>query len=137
MLPSVQTVLGLGMRVLPNTCVPVSVGECIPSFKSISCYAGDSLQLSLACCIGRVGWLVYVSVVSDSCRPIDCSLAVSSVHAISQARVLEWAAISFSRRSSRHGWNMEIEPGSPALQAVSHITADFLPAEPLEKPCVR
>ena len=32
---------------------------------------------------------------------MDCSLPHSSVHGIFQARVLEWAAISFSRGSSR------------------------------------
>ena len=31
------------------------------------------------------------------CNTMDCSLPVSSVHAISQARILEWDAISFSR----------------------------------------
>ena len=30
------------------------------------------------------------SVMSDSCDPTDCSLPGSSVHGISQARVLEW-----------------------------------------------
>ena len=35
------------------------------------------------------------------CDPMDCSLRGSSVHGIFQARVLEWVAISFSRRSSR------------------------------------
>ena len=34
------------------------------------------------------------------CDPIDCSLSGSSVHGIFQARILEWGAISFSRRSS-------------------------------------
>ena len=34
------------------------------------------------------------------CDPVDCSPAGSSVHGISQARVLEWNAISYSRRSS-------------------------------------
>ena len=34
------------------------------------------------------------------CNPMDCSLTGSSVHGISQARVLEWVAIAFSRRSS-------------------------------------
>ena len=29
------------------------------------------------------------------CDPTDCSLPVSSVHGISQARILEWVAISF------------------------------------------
>ena len=35
------------------------------------------------------------------CDPMDCSLSGFSVHGIFQARVLEWIAISFSRRSSR------------------------------------
>ena len=39
----------------------------------------------------------------------------SSVHGISQARILEWVAISFSRGSSQRG----IEPGSSVLQADS------------------
>ena len=34
------------------------------------------------------------------CDLMDCSLPGSSVHGIFQARVLEWVAISFSRRSS-------------------------------------
>ena len=34
------------------------------------------------------------------CDPLDCSPPGSSVHAISQARILEWVAISFSRGSS-------------------------------------
>ena len=33
------------------------------------------------------------------CNPVDCSPPVSSVHEISQARILEWVAISFSRAS--------------------------------------
>ena len=32
---------------------------------------------------------------------MDCSLPGSSVHGVSQARILEWAAISFSRGSSQ------------------------------------
>ena len=35
------------------------------------------------------------------CDPMDCNLPGSSVHEISQARLLEWVAISFSSRSSR------------------------------------
>ena len=40
------------------------------------------------------------SVVSDSCDPIDYSLPGSFVHGISQARILERVATSFSRGSS-------------------------------------
>ena len=35
------------------------------------------------------------------CDPMGCSPPGSSVHGISQARILEWAAISSSRESSR------------------------------------
>ena len=40
-------------------------------------------------------------VLSNSCDPMDCSLPDSSVHGISQARILEWVAISFSRGSAQ------------------------------------
>ena len=46
----------------------------------------------------------WVSEVTQSCPtlcdPMDCSLPDSSIHGIFQARILEWVAISFSRRSS-------------------------------------
>ena len=35
------------------------------------------------------------------CSPVDCRPPGSSVHGISQARILEWVAISFSRQSFR------------------------------------
>ena len=45
------------------------------------------------------------SEVTQSCPtlfdPMDCSPPESSVHGIFQARLLEWVAISFSRRSSQ------------------------------------
>ena len=50
------------------------------------------------------------------CDPMDSSLPGSAIHGIFQARILEWAAISFSRGSS--------QPGSPELQT------DALPSEP-------
>ena len=35
------------------------------------------------------------------CDPMDCTGPGSSVHGIFQARILEWVAISYSRRSSQ------------------------------------
>ena len=35
------------------------------------------------------------------CDPMDCSLPGSTIHGIFQARILEWVAIPFSRRSSQ------------------------------------
>ena len=58
-------------------------------------------------------------LVAHSCLTLwdsmECSLPGSSVHGISQARVVEWLAISFSRGSTQPG----IEPRFPALQADS------------------
>ena len=39
--------------------------------------------------------------MSNSLRPVDCSLPGSSIHGILQARILEWVAICFSRGSSQ------------------------------------
>ena len=49
---------------------------------------------------------VYVCVLfAESCltlcNPIYCSLPGPSVHGILQARILEWVAISFSKRNYR------------------------------------
>ena len=57
------------------------------------------------------------------CNPMDGSPPGSSVHGISQARILEWVTISFSRGSSRPG----TEPMSPAWEG------GFFTAEPPEK----
>ena len=62
----------------------------------------------------------------DSCDPVDCSLPGSSVYGISQARTLEWVAISFSRGSS-----------PPRLWTrASCIESRFFTSEPPEKPAV-
>ena len=45
----------------------------------------------------RGWWWFSCEIVSDC----DCSLPGSSVHGISQVRILEWVAISYSRESSR------------------------------------
>ena len=45
------------------------------------------------CVCARAHAHAACSVMSDSLQPIDCSLPGSSVHGISQARILEWVAI--------------------------------------------
>ena len=66
---------------------------------------------------------------------MDCSLPDSSVHGISQGRILEWVAISFSRESSRPKDQTHVscidkrffttEPsGKPYFQAVLRISTD-------------
>ena len=70
----------------------------------------------LLCCA-----MLY-SVVSDSCYPMDYSPPHSSVHGISQARILEWVAISFSRDLLDPG----IEPISPVLAGGFFTTSTTL-----------
>ena len=59
------------------------------------------------------------------CDPMHCSLPGSFIHGMFQARVLEWAAISFSRGIFP---TQGLNPMSPALQE------DALPSEPPGKP---
>ena len=70
------------------------------------CQAGSDYILNMCTC----------SVVSYCLQLHHCGPPASSVHGISQARILEWAAVSFSRGSS---WPKPIKPASPALQADS------------------
>ena len=57
------------------------------------------------CCYSDFCFYFCSCLVSKSCltlfvTPVDCSWPSSSVHGISQARILEWVDILFSRRSS-------------------------------------
>ena len=60
------------------------------------------------------------------CDPMDCSTPGSSVHRITQARILEWVAISFSRGSSWRGTGSTF----PAL------AGQFFTTAPLGKPLI-
>ena len=55
-----------------------------------------------------------IRLVQLFCDPVNCTLPDSSVHWISEARILEGVAISYSRGSSR--------PRSLALQVESLLT---------------
>ena len=61
---------------------------------------------------------LLVSHVHLICDPMGCSLLGSSVLGISQARILEWVAIAFSRGFP----NPRIKPESPALAGGFVIT---------------
>ena len=69
-------------RYMPRNRITESYGNSIFSFVKIC-----------VLCVSR-------SVVSNSLWPLDYSPPVSSVHGISQARILEWVTIPFSRGSS-------------------------------------
>ena len=77
------------------------------------------VHVTFICCC----YLVVQSCLT-LCDPIDCSPTGSSVHGISQARILEWVAISSSRRSSQ-----------PRDQtSISCMAGRFFTTGPPEKP---
>ena len=57
---------------------------------------GFCTLVMMCCCYCSV-----LQLCSTPCNPKDCSLPGSSVHGISQARILEWVAILFPRGSSQ------------------------------------
>ena len=72
--------------------------------------------------------MLVVQSCPTLCNPMDCSMPGSSVHGLSQARILEWIARSFSRGFPHSG----IKPKSPALQV------DTLLSDPTrEVPCTQ
>ena len=79
-----------------------TVASTLPWIFSLWAYPIDFQDLSVSwnnsssCSQTRVCAQLYLTL----CEPMDCSPPGSSVHGISQARILEWVAISFSRGSS-------------------------------------
>ena len=65
------------------------------------------------------------------CDPRDCSLLVSSVHGILQARILEWIAMPSSRGLSQPG-----DQSNQCLLRRLHWQADSLPLAPTRKPII-
>ena len=58
------------------------------------------LQVTEALFVSILFVVLWSRSVMSLCNPLDCSLPGSSIQGIFQARILEWVAISFSRRSS-------------------------------------
>ena len=83
-------------------------------------------NIGSSCLWTKSSWWRWFSqlFVSDFCNPMDYSPPGCSVHGISQARVLEWGVIPFSRGSS---------PPRDQTQ-VSRIAGGFFTTEPPGKP---
>ena len=62
-------------------------------FEKDTVFGSSTIDLVCCCCSAAKSCLTL-------CDPMDYSPPGSSVHGISQARILEWIAISFSRGSS-------------------------------------
>ena len=85
--------------------------------RSVRCRSGTRARSSLESC-------------PTLCDPIYCNPPGSSVYEISQARILEWVAISFSRGSSRpRDWT--------CVSCISCIAGGFFTTEPSQIICVK
>ena len=81
---------------------------------------------------GRLHWILNSEVLVarlclSLCDSMDCSLPSSFVHRILQARILEWVAIPFSKRSSQ-------PRDQNHILCTSYNAGGFFTAEPLGKP---
>ena len=88
-------------------CTPRMLFRYVSSFEDskLGCSFGDFCSTSYQQIPARMHqWKKVKALVTQSCptlcNSMDCSPPGSSVHGILQARILEWAAILFSRRSS-------------------------------------
>ena len=81
------------MNVLPCDLLAFYISYPLSNCIKSSSRVGILMLHLLASLIGTLWYLL--------CDPIDCSLPGSSIHGIFQARILEWVAISSSRRSSQ------------------------------------
>ena len=101
-----------------KSSIPTPCKRALPKMPTLICR--ETLFITECCGSGGLVGQLCLTV----CNTIDCSLPGSSVQGILQARILDWAAISFSRVSSQPS----NKTGSPALQA------DSLPTELQGKP---
>ena len=91
--------------------------------------SGCSCVVSLICCCCCLDAQSCLTL----CDSMDCKQPGSSVHGITQARIMEWVVISFSGGSSRPSDETCISCKSPALQSkslpirhqASNIFADY------------
>ena len=71
--------------------------------------------------------------MSNSLWPMDSSLAGASVSGLSQARILEWVAIPYSRESFQHT-GKRFYPHFLHILCLLHWQADSLSLAPPRKP---
>ena len=100
--------LSLTWTLLCFHCIYAFPGMCMyPNCPFNERHQSHWIRLTLITCILTLNVTVSqdsvcaFSAMSDSFWPMDCSPPGSSVHGISQTRILEWVAIPFSRGSSQ------------------------------------
>ena len=103
---------GCGRSDLDSFHHPGSIADCLPpQIPAMGPKIGRGMFVPTQCYCTQIGLPRFVTervphslfipqLCPTLCDLMDCSLLGSSVPEISQARILEWVAVSFSRRSS-------------------------------------
>ena len=91
---------------MPTMCLASNEGQRVIQLCIASRGKGHrGLAERMLIASGSARFCVLVCSVAQShlilCNPVDCSPLGSSVHGMSQARISEWDAVSFSRASSQ------------------------------------
>ena len=72
---------------------------CVCVYTYIGLYVEKNMRKNIYVCVYMKMKVLVIQSCPTLCDSMDCSLPVSSVLGIFQARIMEWVAISFSRRS--------------------------------------
>ena len=78
----------------------LNISHVLSLLQSVTLLA-SSIDAAPVCQLLHCTTVLFNQSCLTLCDPMDCSPPGSSVYGIFQARILEWVAISFSRRSSR------------------------------------
>ena len=121
--PLLTPVLFLSAHPSATLPAPLQLAYCVVQFLEKDATLTEHVSTSGLCATS-------LQSCPTLCGPIDCSPPGSSVLGILQARILEWGAISYSRRSSGSS-------DGNSLLCLLHWQADSLPLAPPGKPeCV-
>ena len=119
-------------RILEWLSYPFSRGSSPPrNWTWISCIAGRFLTSwpTNTLLTAEEAVCMHAQSCPTLCDPMDCGPPGSSVHGISQARLLEWVAMSFSRGSSRPRDWTNIFCGSCIGRQILYHWATWKPTE--------
>ena len=113
----------LAMKELPKDAG--TLGGCMLLTLSIVFSLGDGIQERQKC-------VLVAQLCPTLCSTMDCSLPSSSVHGTLQARILEWVAISFSRRNDQGGSKVTQGTSPPAPKDPIHCVSCSVMSDSLQ-----
>ena len=85
------------------------------AYKAATCTFSEECDCRVPLAIRERRACLVTQSCPTLCDPMDCSLPASPVHGISQARILEQVANSFSNKGQRPGLNHKVIVGAQSF----------------------